>query len=182
MLTPLQISKQTHFFNILDFDSNGVIQQEDFEAIADNLCIIRDFDYDTRPYNTVMKLTNGIWENLMPFVDGSEGTLEHWLQFMSVMVDPKNSGRYDKYIHQLVDTLYRLFDINNDGYISQLEYIDLFIGMRIEVRFAPKAFKKLDQNHDGRLSKEEIFEAVDEYMKSNDPEATGNWLFGGWED
>lgn len=181
MLTPLLISKQTHFFNILDFDSNGIIQQDDFEDIADNLCIIRDFDPGTPEYDTVMKLTNGIWDNLLPYVDGNEGTLQHWLQFMGALVDPKHADKYNLYVRRFVEILYSLFDVNDDGYISQTEYIDLFIGMRIEVRFAPKAFKKLDQNNDGRLSKEEIFSAVDEFIKSDDPNATGNWLFGAWE-
>ena len=181
MLSPIQIKKQTHFFNILDFDNNGFIQQDDFEAIADNLCIIRDFELDTPEYDTIKQMTDGIWNTLIPFVNGTEGNLEHWLQFMNVLMDSKHEEQYKKYIAAFVGSLYRLFDLNDDGFISQTEYIDLFIGMRIEVRFAPKAFRKLDENNDGRLSKEELFHAVDEFMRSSDPNATGNWLFGAWE-
>ncbi|UXP33462.1 EF-hand domain-containing protein [Reichenbachiella agarivorans] len=181
MLSPLQIKKQTHFYKILDFDRSGTIERDDFEAIGENLCIVRDFDMDTPEYETVMGMTSGIWNKLVPFVEGDQGTLEQWLQFMTVLLDPKNEESYNKYVLNFTSTLFKLFDLNDDGYISQNEYIDLFIGMRIEVRFAPKAFKNLDDNHDGKLSQDEVLYSVNEFMKSSNPSARGNWLFGGWE-
>ncbi len=182
MLTPLQEKKQIHFFNVLDFDKNGVIEEDDFEAIGDNLCIVRDFDIDTPEYETVMSMTNGIWGNLVPFIKGEGGTKQEWLNFMNVLLDPANEDKYKKYVTNFVTTLFKLFDMNDDGYISQTEYIDLFIGLRIEVRFAPKAFRSLDDNNDGRLSHDELQHSVDEFFKSDDEDAKGNWLFGGWED
>ena len=101
---------------------------------------------------------------------------------MTVLLDPKNIETYKHYLNNFVGTIFKLFDINDDGYISQTEYIDLFIGMRIEVRFAPKAFRNLDTNQDGRLSKEEMIRSVDQFMRSDNPNAAGNWLFGGWEE
>ena len=182
MLTPLQKQKQTHFFNVIDFDHNGVIEEDDFEAIGDNLCIVRDFDIDTPEYDTIISMTSGIWKNLLPYIEGNEGTLEHWLKFMDELLDPANSEKYESYVTDFVSTMFKFFDLNNDGYISQTEYIDLFIGLRIEVRFAPKAFRNLDDNNDGRLSHDEIIHSVHEFMKSDDPSSPGNWLFGGWDD
>jgi len=183
MMNELLIQKHTHFFNILDFDKNGKIEKDDFEAIGDNLSIVRDFDLDTPEYDTIINMANGIWDNLIPFVEGDYGTLDQWLRFMNTLVDPANADKYDKYVVRFVSTLFKLFDINNDGYISQTEYIDLFIGLRIEVRFAPKAFKYLDENNDGKLSHDEILHSVSEFMKGTDPKARGNWLFGGgWEE
>lgn len=181
MLSPLQIEKQTHFFNILDFDRSGTIEKEDFEAIGENLCLVRDFDMDTEAYDTVMGMTASIWGHLLPFVEGDHGTLDQWLKFMSSLLDPSNLETYKKYVLNFTSTLFKLFDINDDGFISQNEYIDLFIGLRIEVRFAPKAFRALDDNKDGKISHDELVRSVDQFFRSNKPEALGNWLFGSWE-
>lgn len=182
MLSPLQIKKQTHFFKVIDFDSSETIEKEDFEAIGENLCIIRDFDMGTPEYDTVMGMMETLWNNLEPFIEGDHGTLDQWLKFMTVLLDPKNVDSYKKYVLNFVSTLFKLFDLNDDGYISQTEYIDLFIGMRIEVRFAPKAFRNLDTNNDGKLSHEELVQTVDEFMRSENSNTPGNWLFGGWEE
>lgn len=181
MLSQLQTHKLTHLFNILDFDSNGHIQEEDFEAIGENLAIVRDFEFDSPEFDSLTGLTKGIWTNLVPFVDGGGVNLSDWLSFLGKILDEENGDVYYRYVTQFVETLFDLFDENNDGVISQTEYIDLFIGLRIEVRFAPKAFRKLDINGDGIISKDELIKSVDEFMKSDDPNSTGNWLFGAWE-
>ncbi|MGL1888807.1 MAG: EF-hand domain-containing protein, partial [Reichenbachiella sp.] len=181
MLGPVQLKKQKHFFGIIDFDNNGTIEAEDFEAIGENICIVRDFDPDTEEYKTIMKITKDIWANLLPYIDGDEGRLDQWITFMEALLDPENLDNYKKYVINFTSMLFKMFDLNNDGYISQTEYIDLFIGMRIEVRFAPKGFRNLDDNYDGKLSHDEILHSVDEFMRSEDPKAKGNWLFGGWD-
>ena len=76
MLTPLQIKKLSHFFNVLDFDKNGSIEEDDFEAIGENLAIIRDIDMDTPEYEVVMGMTKGIWDKLDGYVENGEGTKE----------------------------------------------------------------------------------------------------------
>lgn len=180
MLTPLQIKKQTHYFNILDFDKNGYIQRDDFEAIGENLCIIRDFDYDSHEYNTMMNLVTGIWDKVQPYLEGDECSLNTWLEIMDQVLVNSDANWFEQYVGAFVTTLFDLFDINRDGYISQTEYVDLFIGLRIEVRFAPKAFRNLDLNRDGKISRDELMQSVEEFIKSNDPAEAGNWLFGAW--
>jgi len=181
MLTELQTAKLTHIFNIIDFDRNGTIEKEDFEAIGENLAIIRDFDYGSADFDRVMGLSMSIWNNLQPHISGSEGSLSDWLTFMDNLFNEGDGLAYMNYLKKFVDTLFNLFDVNKDGVFSQNEYIDLFIGLRIEVRFAPKAFKRIDINGDGIISKDELIKSSNVFMMSNDPEAPGNWLFGDWD-
>ncbi|PIB37056.1 hypothetical protein BFP72_17425 [Reichenbachiella sp. 5M10] len=181
MLSPLQVEKLTHFFNIIDFDRSGTVEKDDFEAIGENLCIVRDFDFDTPEYATVISMTDAIWSNLSPYVEGDHATLDQWLEYMTALLDPDNLETYKKYVVSFTTNIFKLFDLNEDRVISQNEYIDLFIGLRIEVRFAPKAFRSLDDNNDGKLSYDEVIKSVDQFMRSSDPKALGNWLFGGWE-
>ena len=181
MLTQLQTEKLTHIFNIIDFDRNGTIEKDDFEAIGENLALIRGFSYESVDFDEVMALAVSIWKNLEKHIDGSEGTLSDWLTFMDNLFAKGDGLEYMNYVTKFVDTLFSLFDVNNDGVISQSEYIDLFIGLRIEVRFAPKAFKQIDIDDDSIISKDELIKSVNEFMMSDDPEAPGNWLFGDWK-
>lgn len=181
MLTELQKQKQTHFFHILDFDCNGLVQKGDFEAIGENLAVIRGFEPGSEEYSIVMNSSLSVWEKLTHYVHGTDCTLDMWLTFIDSLVINSDQEWYNQYVNGMVQTLFDLFDTDQDGYISLDEYLDLFIGLRIEVRFAPKSFKSLDLNQDGRISRTELMRSVEEFLKSDDSNATGNWLFGYWE-
>ena len=181
MLTPLQKQKQTHFFRILDFDCNGLIQRDDFEAIGENLAIIRGFDAEDEEFKIIMNSSVSVWDSLTHYIHGTDCSLDMWLTFIDTLVINSDDDWYDQYVTGVVETLFDLFDTDKDQYISLDEYLDLFIGLRIEVRFAPKSFRNLDINKDEQISRSEMAKAVREFLKSDDPDATGNWLFGSWE-
>jgi Ca2+-binding EF-hand superfamily protein len=85
---------------------------------------------------------------------------------------------YNKFVDDFAGEIFDNFDSDKDGYISLDEFIDMFCAYRIEVRFAAKAFRKIDLNHDDLISRGELISAVKEYFISNDEDAPGNWLFG----
>ena len=55
MLTDLLIEKLTHYFKILDFDSNGILDESDYLGVAENLCILRGLEEGMRGYTNIMK-------------------------------------------------------------------------------------------------------------------------------
>jgi hypothetical protein len=184
MLSEFQKRKLIHYFNILDYNDNGVIESDDFEAVGDNLCILWGFREHSMEYKGCMQSFRKSWEDfkkLVPQGDSEKGTLDEWLYFCDKYLVNGPDNFFEKYIGKLSREIFDLFDNNEDGYISLDEYIDLFMAYHIEIRYSAKSFTKLDKNHDDRISKEELIRAIYQFFRSDDEKSPGNWLFGFWE-
>ena len=183
MLTPLQTKKLSHYFEVLDFNNNGVITLADFNAIGENLCVLWGFKEGTEAYNNCLRRCKKSWLDFKKFrgFGGDAAHLDEWLAFADTHLVNGPDKVYDLYVRRVVDEIFNYFDTNHDNYISLAEYIDLFMAYRIEIRFSARSFTKLDLNHDDLLSREEIQSAVREFFRSDDKHAPGNWLFGFWE-
>ena len=180
MLNELQINKLEKFFYILDYDRNGVIEKEDFVGIAENLCILWRIKEGDDQYTSIMNKFEEGWNKFNLFVNNNEGKAnwDHWLHFAEQVIVNGDEQVFNTYVEDYVGEIFDNFDTDRDGYIDLDEFIDLFVGYRIEVRFAAKSFRKLDLNKDNLISRGELIKAVKEYFRSDDPDAPGNWLFG----
>ncbi|MEP4532027.1 MAG: EF-hand domain-containing protein [Cyclobacteriaceae bacterium] len=182
MLSEFQKQKWIHFFNILDFNKNGKITIEDFIAIAENLCVlwgVREGDEEykeimTKCKNSWVSFTNAIPEDMVMEVHRNQVLL---LADEFIGGDGKH---FEEYVSHFVGEIFSQFDINNDGYISLDEYVDLFMAYHIEIRYSAKSFTKLDLNGDDMLSRDELVAAVRQYFIGDNKEERGNWLFGFW--
>jgi Ca2+-binding EF-hand superfamily protein len=181
MLTILQENKFERFFYILDFDRNGVIEKDDFVAIAENLCILWGLKEGDEEYNKVQIRFSEGWDKFNHYVNNDTGkaSWEDWKRFAETVMIDSDEKTFNTYVEELCGELFDNFDTDRDGYISLEEFIDLFVAHRIEVRFAAKSFRNLDKSKDGQISRGELLDAVKEFFRSDDPDAPGNWLFGG---
>jgi Ca2+-binding EF-hand superfamily protein len=84
---------------------------------------------------------------------------------------------YEQITVGTVDLLFEAFDRDHDDHLVRDDIRDFFDAYGIQDR-ADEAFAKLDTSGDGKISKEEALQRVQEYYFSNDPAAAGNWLFG----
>lgn len=183
MLTELQKEKMTHYFNILDFDNNGVIEKDDFQAIGENLNILWGYKEGSEKYSKTMNKFGRSWDSFRERVDYDElstATLSEWLEFADEHLIHGDEQFFDEYIRDITRDIFNNFDNNGDGFISLDEYIDLFMAYRIEIRYSAKSYTRLDLNSDDLLSRDEMITAVDEFFRSEDKDAPGNWLFGFW--
>ena len=185
MLTEFQKEKLTHYFKLLDYDHNGVIEKADFTAIAENLCILWGFKEGTEQFNKYTHLFGQCWtdfKNLIQHSNPHSATMEEWFTFADIYLVNGEEDFFNRYILKVLSELFDCFDANGDGFISLEEYIDLFMAYHIEVRYSAKSFIRLDLNNDDLLSKVELLTAVEQFFKSDDQESPGNWLFGFWGD
>ncbi len=181
MLTNLQKSKMTHLFKIMDFDHNGFIQLSDLTGITDNICIIKGV-MDGSPIENILEIASKhIWKSLSKFHEREEietCSLEDWLLFIDHYLVNRDEPVIKFYAERLAENLFDVFDQNDDGMISKLEYMAIFISFRVDIKQTNDCFGRLDLNSDGFISYEEFTKAVFEYIKSDNPDDPGNYIFG----
>lgn len=177
-MTEIQKDKILHFFHVLDRDSNGVLEEEDFTLVGDGIS-----DQIGHSTNSTQRLSlkvkaYSLFLQILKDIGKPEATLtqDEWLLFCENHVLVKSND----YILQTSDYLFSLFDQDNDGYIDKDEYLDMFKAYGLYGANAMKAFDLIDLNGDEKISKQELIKAFSDFFLSSDAEAAGNWIFGDW--
>src|ERR1043165_7665073 len=83
-LTPFQLKKQRHYFNVYDADKNGVIEQADFEDIGHRFAIALGHQPGGTVYNYLREGFLGVWHEIQKDADAnSDGhiTFEEFLRY-----------------------------------------------------------------------------------------------------
>ncbi|MEO1256609.1 MAG: hypothetical protein AAFY41_17205 [Bacteroidota bacterium] len=185
MLSAFQKEKISHYFRVvLDQDRNGVLEVNDFREIGESLCLLWMFKPDTEEYNKVINRSIQSWKMFQKYFEtqGGEANEEHFIEFFEDILKPGNESLYKSWVIRMISSIFDSFDVNNDGVISVNEYSDMFMCYHIPIRHSAKAFVKLDRDGDDFITKKELMKAVDEFFRSSNEKAPGNWLFGFWGD
>ena len=184
MLSSFQETKLRLFFDILDFDRNGIIEANDFNEIGDNFCIMLDIKQGSPGARLVESACKQAWNDLYHYIDvnkDGKATIDEWLKYADEKIVNCDAESYNLYINRVIHHLFNFFDNNNDNRISLNEYLNLFMAFGLEVKYSAKAFLRLDLDGDEMISKEELYQAVEQFFRSDKESDKGNWLFGSWE-
>ncbi len=182
-MTELQRAKQVHFFNVLDYNGDGVLERQDFIDVADRLSDLRDYKEGSSKREAVREEILRMWTNaqsLSGTEDEDQLTLEDWLAHEQEVID--SDVLINSYIQGLARAIFDTLDEDNDGVISEDEYLRFFQSFRGEDGDGTVAFQKLDVDEKGYLTRKEFLDVVTEFHLSDDPEAPGNWLFGSYQE
>ncbi len=184
MLSAFQETKLRLFFNLLDYDKNGFVEPRDFQSIGENMCLMLELAPGDPAYQEINAACIKVWDDLYMYVDKNlddRASIYEWLLYADERIVNCEKAVYDKYVNKVVHHIFVLFDQNKDNFISLHEYLNLFMAFRLEVRHSAKAFIRLDLNKDNLISRNELYAGVEEFFRSDDMDAHGNWLFGSWE-
>lgn len=184
MLTDVQAKKLTHYFNVLDYNNNGLIQESDFVAIAENLCVLWGLKEGTDEHLKWVNRFKNQWTEFRDYIVGptaESAELEQWLRFADKKLVNGEEAYYGSFVEKLTEDIFDLFDQDQNGYIEQKEFIDFFMAFRIEVRHSARSFMLLDTNKDDRISKTELTVGIRAFFRSSNADEPGNWLFGIWD-
>lgn len=182
MLSELVTTKLTRYFNVLDADKNGYIQEADFAAIARNLAEARGWAPGTPGYAAVEAGVMLIWRNSAAFADRNHDgqvTLEEWLAHEDYYL--ATPERWEEYGVLVTKGIFDVIDDDGDGSISPVEWRNFYQSFRIDPDAAADSFRRMDLDGDGSISRDEMVQHVTDFHFSDDPNAPGNWLFGPWQ-
>ncbi|MEM7332799.1 MAG: hypothetical protein AAF490_11990 [Chloroflexota bacterium] len=176
-MTPVREKKMKRFFNIYDANSSGTIQKGDFEKPVQAGAAFLGLAPDSNEYSEMYEWSMGFWEFLCQNLNKNDNdliTTSEFLNAMDALATDKTS--LNKIIMGHANFTLKLWDRDNDGMMSQEEFIAAHTAYNVNPDSAHEAFGHLDRNGDSQLSYEEIIQAIDEYFTSDDPEAIGNWF------
>ena len=176
MLSAFRRRKLSAGFNELDIDGDGRVGNADIESLIKNHGSAYGYAEGTPEYEALAQRTRDVWAQLKQFDSSGDGevTLEEYVAGFAAFLDQRDAfmGSMDV----LVDAFYALADQDRDGRVDENELIMHFRAWNHSEDQAREAFRHLDRNANGAISKAEWMANLEEFYYSEDPEAPGNWL------
>ncbi len=182
MLAPIQKKKLIKLFTMFDVNNSGKLKLSDFETIAKKFCKLQGYKSDSQEAIEVVDRFCYRWIYLKGEIErdvhharGANVTLEEWLIFHE---NKLNEESFKAHLNKLREIIFEVIDINNNAQIEQSEWRNLFEIYQIPVVYCDETFALIDGDQDGIISREELFQRLDEFYYSQDESAPGNYIFG----
>lgn len=178
-LSDFQRFKLNRMFEVYDVDGDGCIEEEDFTRRAHLFAEERGWADDSAEFREHFAFTLADWQNLRGATDADgDGrvTRAEFLAFAEAMLG--DAAALEQYAYQDADLIFRAMDADADDRITANEYKMFLRVYHIDPDHANYFFARLDRDSDGFVSREEIRQALQEYLFSDDLEAPGNYLYG----
>lgn len=179
MLSDLQKQKLTRYFRVYDVDDNGAISLPDFERVVENVRALYGADERSSIHSGLRDGYLLRWSALSTSADKDRDggvDLDEWLAYWDgVLAD---DVRYEVEIVAVTERLFEVFDTDEDGVLGADEFCNFYGVYGLKSAMARQVFRDLDQDGDGRVTRNELMEMAHQFYRSDDPAAPGNRLFG----
>jgi Ca2+-binding EF-hand superfamily protein len=178
MLSRFQKQKLTNLFAVHDLDRDGALEKSDYVEYTRRLAGKRGLVAGTAKYDELLSQFLGFWGMLEQIADQNQDkrvTLREWFACFEQLLSSSDAAEKMGPIGKAV---FGMLDRNNDGVVTLEEYKWLFSSGGLDPNLAADSFKRLDTDHDGRITTSELSTRLFEFFMSDDPKSPGTWLFG----
>jgi Ca2+-binding EF-hand superfamily protein len=179
VLSDVKQRKFKHYFSLLDRDKDGLLEHEDFVAIARTAAALRGSAPGTPASAALESVIMRTWAHTQEFADinwDGRVSLDEWYRTLEATITSEE--KYAYYVTPFAVGLFELLDADGAGVVGLTEYRAFLSCFGSDATSADAAFARLDTNGDGAVSKDEALHLVREFHTSDDPNAPGNVLFG----
>ncbi|WP_371494338.1 EF-hand domain-containing protein [Kitasatospora sp. NBC_00374] len=175
MPDPTQERKLRRHFELLDFDGNGFIEQSDIEEFVER--ITEAAGAEGTPQSVRLREEGGrLWRRLQKALDTDGDQRISRDEF----VGAADLNAVMAMAVELGAASFEVTDTDRDGRISLQEWIRMDRKLGVSHADSMHGFRLLDRDGDGFVTRAEYVKGVEEFYRSDDPQAPGNWAFGGF--
>lgn len=169
-------------FDLLDRDRNGYVDQNDYVELADRVSAEFGRPTSGREADNLRRSYLNMWTGLMDRLNRRPDERLSRAEFVEVFArigEDDGGGSFRRYLGSIVQSL---MDVCGTDQVDEETFRRVLSGSGLSPERARAAFERIDTDHDGVLSREEMLTACEEFHFSRDPDAPGNRLFGDPED
>jgi Ca2+-binding EF-hand superfamily protein len=171
--------KYARRFEMLDADGSGMVDQADFELLADRLVKGIGVTAGSPKARRVRDGYLELWSSLRRMIGDGADELSKADFIAGLMRMTGDRAGFKRIIEPLARLNLSLCDVDGDGSLNEAEFVNLLkLYNATSVVEASDIFHRLDTSGDGFLSLSEILDALCDFYVSEDPDAPGNSLFG----
>lgn len=186
MLSEFQKRKLSYFFGLVDADHNGFVDQSDLAAYGDRVAAAKGLPADAPALQAFREGIAHWWAGMQAHVDhDDDGRLSlgewfaYWGSFHAHLAEADEEERQVILdgLDVATDENFALHDLDGNGTMDAREF-----ALRLEAAGCPtghdEAFRHLDTDGDGQLTRDDLRAAAREFWVGDDPAAPGSFYYG----
>jgi len=178
-LTPFQKHKIRRLFSVLDVNRDGRVDRNDYVRRVQGLARLSGWTEGSPEYERNLQYVLQEWESVRDSADLDDSgavTIDEYLRYADIYLDDPDA--VSAYARGDVQLLFDAMDTDGDGAITVNEYRAYLKACGVDASAADVFFQHADTDKDGYITRDEMSQAVEEFLSSEDPNAPGNFMFG----
>lgn len=166
-------------FDHIDVSGNGVVEREDLLGLGARILVGFGESPTSVTGASLVDSFDRVWSALAQALERDGDTGIARLDFRTAMTAAFVTGDgYEPVLKPAAAAVAELCDGDRDGEIRLGDFRTMLSAFGVAYDDVDEAFDRLDRAGRGRLTVAELVAAASDYYRSDDPNATGNWLFG----